>query len=77
MMKLFALAAAVAVTLSAGAASTASAQTRERVVTHKTTTVTRHVETRRHHGWRTKRVCKIHWVHHRKVRRCRTIRVRR
>ena len=28
------------------------------------------------HGWRTKTVCKTHWVHHHKVRRCHKVRTR-
>jgi hypothetical protein len=75
-MKLFMLAAAAALTIGAGASVPASAQT-ERVVT-RTTTVDRHV-TRygNDRGWRNKRVCKVRWHHNRKVRTCRTIRVRR
>ncbi|WP_046347749.1 hypothetical protein [Sphingomonas changbaiensis] len=76
-MKLFAIAAAAAVAITSFSAVPASAQ-RERVVTR--TTVTRHVNYRhemRHRGWRTKRVCRTRWHHHRRVRVCRTIRVRR
>lgn len=81
-MKLFAIAAAAAVAITSFSAVPASAQ-RERVV--RQTTVTRHVNSRhvnyrhgvRHRGWRTKRVCTTRWHHHRRVRVCRTIRVRR
>ena len=69
------VAAALAVTLGVGAASSAPAQPRERVVTR--TTVERHTVTRHHRGWTTKRVCRTQWPHHRKIRRCRMIRVRR
>jgi hypothetical protein len=80
-MKLFAFAAAVAVALTSMPSVPAAAQ--ERVVTR--TTVTRHVDRRTeshrswrgHRGWRTKRVCTVRWNHHRKIRTCRTIRVRR
>lgn len=48
-----------------------------------TTTVTRHVDARVHHagpgprhGSRWKRVCKTRWVNHRKIRKCRNVRVR-
>ena len=43
------------------------------VVTRRTHTVTRH------NGWRsyrTRRVCKVTYRHHQRIRRCRTIRVR-
>jgi hypothetical protein len=75
-VKLFALATAFALTIGAGTAGAASAQS-TRVVT-KTTTVERHTEMHRNNrGWTTKRVCRNIWTHHRKVRRCRMIRVRR
>jgi hypothetical protein len=61
--------------LGVGAASSASAQPGERTVTR--TTVERHTVARGHRGWTTRRVCRTQWYHHRKVRRCRTIRVRR
>jgi hypothetical protein len=49
----------------------ASAQTRT-VVTH---TETRHVESHsRGPAHRTRRVCTVHYDHHRKVRTCRTVR---
>lgn len=80
-MKLFAFAAAVAVALTSMPSVPAAAQ--ERVVTR--TTVTRHVDRRvdrqrswrGNRGWRTRRVCTTRWQHHRRVRSCRTIRVRR
>lgn len=75
-MRFFAIAAALAVTFGAGIASNASAQQRtERVVTK--TTVERHTVARGHRGWTTRRVCRTQWHNHRKIRRCRMIRVRR
>ena len=58
------------------------AQAQDRVV--KTTTVTRHVDSgvhhdegaRPNHGARWKRVCTNRWVHHKKIRSCKNVRVR-
>ena len=88
-MKLLALAAAAAIALTSMPSVAVAAQDQrmpeaaqdqrmreaahDRVETRTTTTTTRHVT---HRGWRNKRVCKVRWHNHRKVRTCRMVRVR-
>lgn len=76
MMKLFALAAAAAVAVTSISFAPAEAQP-QRVETHTTTRTTVKQVVHGNRGWRTKRVCTTRWQHHRKVRTCRVIRVRR
>ena len=75
-MKLLALATPLAVAL-----TTMPAQAQERVV--HSTTVTHHEASVHHedhgsprHGWHRKRVCSTRWLHHKKIRTCKNIRVR-
>lgn len=75
MMKLFALAAAAAIAVTSLPFAPAAAQP-QRVETQTTRTTVKQV-VHGNRGWRTKRVCTTRWQHHRKVRTCRVIRVRR
>jgi len=64
-MKLSGLALLASIALSGVAVTPAAAD----VVVHRTVT-TSHTE--RHHGWahHNRKVCRTHWVHHRKVTHC-------
>ncbi|MEO6218697.1 MAG: hypothetical protein ABIO86_21905 [Sphingomonas sp.] len=88
-MKLFTLISAGLVAVAAIVPATASAQTQssherhdKRVVTTRTTVRTddgrRDVRPGERRGWRdrhrTRRVCKMQWRHHHRVRVCRTVR---
>ncbi len=68
-MKMFAFLAAGLVATATLTPAAAPAQYHHRVVRHRV--VTRHVV--RHHARRHRLVCRTHWVHHRRVRRCRTV----
>lgn len=67
-MKLSTLWLAAAALAGSTVAVATPAQAQERVVVHRTTTVTH----RTNRGWhaRRHRVCSVRWYHHRKVRRC-------
>ena len=74
MKMLIPIAAAAAIAVTAAAASA-----QDRTV-HTTVTQRSSVHTERHDDggshWQTKRVCKVRWTHHRRVKRCWTTRVR-